>query len=207
MYPLLAADELELRRQRLDLARLDPGSFVCLHPGARHAAKRWAPACFARVGDALARQGWRIVLTGSGAETALAAEVADRMQAPALNAACDIPIGALAVLLSRSRLLVSNDTGVAHVAAGLRLPSVVVFFATDPRRWAPLDDRRHVVIHDPGGVAPRTVIEAAQDLLVRASRGQDHIASIGSTRNAPDGAQMSRLASAPSDTPKGTAFA
>ena len=50
----------------------------------------------------------------------------------------DIAQRALAVW-SRARLLVSNDTGVAHVAAGLGLPSVVVFLASDPRRWAPLD--------------------------------------------------------------------
>ncbi len=87
------------------------------------------------------------------------------MRAPAVNAACDTSIGALAALLSKARRLVSNDTGVAHVAAGLGVPSVVVFFATDPQRWAPLDRRRHVTIYDPQGVAPEGVIGVARELL------------------------------------------
>ena len=87
------------------------------------------------------------------------------MRGPAMHAACDVSIGALAALLARARLLVSNDTGVAHVAAGLRLPSVTVFLATDPRRWAPLDRRRHVALHGTAGVPAQAVIEVAQRLL------------------------------------------
>lgn len=164
-FPLMPRDQTELLQRRLDLHRLPSGGYVCLHPGARDAAKRWPVECFAAIGDALASCGWIVVITGGETEQELAARVISTMHQPALHAACDISIGALSVLLSRARLLISNDTGVAHIAAALGLPSVVVFFATDPCRWAPLDCRRHAVVHDDGPPPVGAVLEAALHLL------------------------------------------
>lgn len=163
-FPLTPADELELHRHP-GLAALPAGAYVCLHPGARDPRKRWPLQSFAAVGNALAAHGWRIVITGSAAERGLAMDLAAAMRAPACVAACDVGLGGLAVLLSRARLLVSNDTGVAHLAAALRVPSVVVFFATDPRRWAPLDRRLHRSVCDPRGVDPARVLAHAEALL------------------------------------------
>lgn len=166
-FPLDEDDFAELDRHP-DLAALEAGKFFCLHPGARAASKRWAPEHFAAVGDALACNGWRAVVTGDASEHALAAEVQRLMRTPSVHAARDLSVGALAALLSRSHLLVSNDTGVAHIAAALRLPSVVVFFATDPQRWAPLDRLRHRCVTPEvagAGVEPAVVVDAALPLL------------------------------------------
>jgi ADP-heptose:LPS heptosyltransferase len=56
--------------------------------------------------------------------------------------------------LSRARLLVCNDTGVSHVAAALRVPSVVVCCGADARRFAPLDHVLHEVLHHPIACRP-----------------------------------------------------
>lgn len=147
------------------VAKLVPGRYVCLHPGARHAHKRWPPQKFAAVGDALHEAGFDVVLTGSAAERDITQAVAAAMRAPALDCASDIPIGGLAAILARAKLLVCNDTGVSHVACGLGLPSVVVFFATDPLRWAPLDATRHRTLYDPAGVAVQAVLSEARALF------------------------------------------
>ena len=147
-FPLRPQDEQELAA--IPEARdLHSAEYVCIHPGARSRARRWLPERFAAVADVLAARGLRIVLTGSSDEAALTAAVAGSMKAPALDLAGRTSLGALAVLLSRARLLVCNDTGVSHIAAGLRLPSVVIISASDPNRWAPLDHERHRAISVP----------------------------------------------------------
>jgi ADP-heptose:LPS heptosyltransferase len=163
-FPLTQRDRDELG-SIVGLPRLVPGSYACLHPGARNPAKRWPVERFARLGDALHASGFDIVLTGSAGERPIADAVARAMRAPSHNVASPISIGAMAALLADARLLVTNDTGVSHVAVGLGLPSIVVFFATDPRQWAPLDARLHRTVYRPGDVDVATVLRAALELL------------------------------------------
>jgi ADP-heptose:LPS heptosyltransferase len=141
---------------------LRDGAYACLHAGAAEPQRRWPPERFAAVADGLVRQGLQVVLTGTEAERGVAQQVADHMQAPALNLAGLTSLGGMAALLSRARLLVSNDTGVSHLAAALRVPSVVIFIASEPERWAPLDRRLHRVVGRPSGRA-----EAGEDGMER----------------------------------------
>ena len=163
-FPLTQHDRDELATIP-DVARLVPGRYVCLHPGARNPAKRWPVERFARLGDALQSRGYDVVLTGSEAERPIAEAVAAAMRAPSHDFALPISVGALAALLAGARLLVTNDTGVSHVAVGLHVPSVVIFFATDPGQWAPLDARVHRTVYHPNDVAAGNVLAAALRLL------------------------------------------
>lgn len=141
-FPVTDADRATLR-EHVRLRELLDERFVCLHAGARDPARRWPPRRFAAVGDRLAAAGYRVVLTGTAAERAAADEVAAAMRRTALNAAGETSLGTAAALLERAALLVTNDTGISHLAAALGTPSVVVFLASDPERWAPLDRERH----------------------------------------------------------------
>jgi ADP-heptose:LPS heptosyltransferase len=85
----------------------------------------------------------QVVVTGTRDEAEIAAALAREAVRPVVNLAGRTTLGALAVLLSQARLVVSNDTGVSHLAAALRVPSAVIFIASDPRRWAPQDRRLH----------------------------------------------------------------
>jgi len=163
-FPLFDDDYQQLHALT-GMDALEPARYVCLHPGARDAAKRWPAKHFARIGEALHDAGYRVVLTGSGAERPLTTAIARAMRNPSINCAAPVSIGALAALLNHARLLVTNDTGVSHIAAALRLPSVVVFSATDPDRWAPLDTRLHRVVHDPGRANVNGVLQSTLQLL------------------------------------------
>ncbi|MCD6672782.1 MAG: glycosyltransferase family 9 protein [Burkholderiaceae bacterium] len=165
-FPLLPADREELHASGL-AQHLTPGNYICIHPGARSADRCWPPEHFAAVADALHDvSGLPIVVTGSEHERELSASLRSRMRAPAIDAAAPISFGALAALIADARLLVSNDTGVSHLAAALRVPSVVVFSHSDPQRWAPLDAALHrAVLAGDGNGAPQAVVSQAKELL------------------------------------------
>jgi ADP-heptose:LPS heptosyltransferase len=140
-------------------------NYVCIHPGASTPSRCWHGAQFAAVADTIARMGYQVVLTGSVAERGLAQAIADMMQAPALNLAGRTSLGSLAALLSKAKLLVCNDTGVSHLGVAVRVPSVVIFSASDPQRWAPLDQQRHRSIYPPSEVSLMSVLKQVNDLL------------------------------------------
>jgi ADP-heptose:LPS heptosyltransferase len=150
-----AGDELEfpLRdcdyKEFADLASasgIRSGEYVCIHPGARFPSRRWPVDRFAQTADGLAKLGFQVVITGSGEEKKLADALSDAIDSPHVNLAGKTSLGALGVLLKGARLLVSNDTGVSHVASALRTPSVLIVTGSDEKRWAPLDHRRHRVV-------------------------------------------------------------
>ena len=166
-FPITAADERELGASGLS-AGLAAGSYICIHPGARVRDKCWHPARFAQVADMLASEfRLKVVLTGSASEAELTSAVAHHMRTSAIDAAAPISIGAMAALMSRARLLISNDTGVSHLAAGLGLDSVVIFSKADIRRWAPMNRKRHRSLWDPHGERVPDVIDHARSLLAR----------------------------------------
>ena len=136
----------------------DGRPYACLHPGATRAGNRWPAERFAAVGDRLAAAGHRVVLTGTDGESDVVDTVARAMVAPALDACGRTSVGTLAALFAGAGVVVSNDTGAAHLAAAVGAPSVVVFPSDgDPRRWAPLDRDMHARV----GPEPRTVAPTA----------------------------------------------
>jgi ADP-heptose:LPS heptosyltransferase len=120
---------------------LPEGGFVCLHPGATAASRRWPPERFAAVGDALAARGLPVVLVGVPGEEPVAAAVAAAMAARAVDLTGRTSLGGFAALLASAALLVGNDSGPAQLAAAVGCPAVTVFLAGDPARWSPPDPR------------------------------------------------------------------
>jgi ADP-heptose:LPS heptosyltransferase len=143
-FPLSDADYRALQRCHSNLPA--PGAYVCIHPGARLPSRRWLPQRFAEVADRLAVDGMKVVLTGSPAEADVVHAVRRAMRMPALDLSGKTELGTLAALIAQARLVVSNDTGISHMAAALATPSVIVCCGSDPQRWAPLDQARHWVV-------------------------------------------------------------
>ncbi len=162
-FPLRPQDWRELEELR---DRFGFGShYICIHAGARKPERRWSVENFAAVGDRLAALGYQVVLTGSQDEVPLSNAVEKHMATPAINLAGKTSLGGLAALLSDTSLLVSNDTGVSHVAAAVKAPSLILFSAPDHERWAPADRKLHKVILNAAQVTPGEVLEQAQKHL------------------------------------------
>jgi len=138
---------------------LPPAGFAVVHPGASTSARRWSVAGFATVARWLLDRGLAVVATGTDDERDVVDEL--RRRVPAVADLCGrTGVNDLAGVLAAARLVVSNDTGVAHLAAAVRAPSVVTFLGDDLGRWAPLDSVRHRVVPlahlpegEPGGDA------------------------------------------------------
>ncbi len=141
-FPLLAGDE-SAWEELADRHGLASRGYACVHPGASLEGRRWPAERFAAVADALSARGLRVVLTGSRSEGAVTGAVAAAMRTPAVDLAGQTALGTLAALLDRAAVTLTNDTGTSHLAAAVRAPSAVVFSASDPHRWAPLDRERH----------------------------------------------------------------
>jgi ADP-heptose:LPS heptosyltransferase len=138
-------------RVALDLALRSRGiaaPYVVLHPtrGISAARERWPTA---RLGDLArslaARHGMPVVVTGGGADRAIADAVAEAGGAISLGGATSLAeFGALA---AGARVVVAMDSGPMHVAAAVGAPTVGVFAlrSDEPERWAPLGPRTAVV--------------------------------------------------------------
>lgn len=137
------SEELMLRHS------LEPHTYICLHCGSRGDDRRWPISRFAEVATTLSQRGFQVVLTGSKEERARVEELQyliGKGEKEVINIAGETSLGAIGALLSTARLLISNDTGVSHIAAALKVPSVVLFTGSDPLRWAPLDRERHLAV-------------------------------------------------------------
>jgi ADP-heptose:LPS heptosyltransferase len=120
-----------------------------VHPGAAFGSKRWPVDRFAAVAAALGRAS-PVLVTGSPAERPLAAEVAARAGLPADRVlAGTTDLGQLCDLVAAAGLVVSGDTGIAHVASACGTPSVVLFGPVDPAQWGPPTGGPHVALAHP----------------------------------------------------------
>jgi ADP-heptose:LPS heptosyltransferase len=120
--------------------------YICIHGGARAIERRWPAASFAGVADGLAALGYQIVLTGTCEEAQVTAAIAGNMKSPIVELTGKTSLGTLAALVSCARLVLSNDTGISHIAAAVKTPSVVLFSGSEPHRWAPLNRQLHKAI-------------------------------------------------------------
>ena len=107
-----------------------------MHPAAAFETKRWAAANFARVAEDLSARGFQVVATAAPSERQVIAELAENSSVPVI-AFTDLSLPEVTALAARSRLFVGNDSGIAHMAAAVRVPSVVIFGSSNVAHWRP----------------------------------------------------------------------
>ncbi len=130
-------------------ARLDR-ALVALCPGSTNSrAKRWPSERFAELADRLAAYGSEVVLIGAPEESEVTEEVLRQTRHRPIVLTGRTSLAQSAAVLSVADLLVTNDTGPAHVAAALGRPVVVVFGPTDPTTTRPFSELATVVRRPP----------------------------------------------------------
>jgi len=125
----------------------DDGPWIGINPGAFYGtAKRWLPERFAAAADLVARRAEaKVAIVGGSAERPLGQAIADQLRAPSRVLCGETTLGDLVGVLSRLRLLLTNDSGPMHLAAALGTPLVAVFGSTDWTETAPVSPNARVV--------------------------------------------------------------
>lgn len=121
------------------------GGFVTIFPGASIAERRWGGERFAHVVRSAAALGFETVVVGGGAEKGEGETLA---AAGALDLTGRTPLPVTAAVIARSRLLVSGDSGILHLAVALGVPTLSLFGPGRHLKWAPRGERDRVVRHD-----------------------------------------------------------
>jgi len=144
-FPLAASDD---KAAVLLLKRAMP-PLIGVHARAEARTKKWRPERFAQAASRLAVDArGTVVLIGAGAEEGHL-ELVQGLRAPFVDLCGKTSLGVLGAVIKRLSVLLTNDSGPAHIAYALGIPSVTIFGSTLPSEWAPLETGRHrVVAHE-----------------------------------------------------------
>jgi lipopolysaccharide heptosyltransferase II len=173
------------RRIRVVLRELGlgDGPWVLIHPGASAPSRRYPPERFAQAAELLAiDHDLPIVFSGSAGERELIESIRAAIAAPTHSLAGRLSLAELAALIAQAPLLISNNTGPAHIAAAVGTPVVDLYAQTNPQH-TPWQTPHRLLYHDvpckncfksicPQGyhdclarVPPQAVMQAALELL------------------------------------------
>ncbi|RKY04359.1 MAG: hypothetical protein DRP66_11815 [Planctomycetota bacterium] len=136
-------------RRLLQGRNVDLHNYVVLVTGSARASKCWPVEKFAALADRISeRFGARIIAVGVAAEKPTIARLVELAGAGVVDLAGCTDVGALIALLAGARLVVSNDTGPAHIACALDVPVIIIFGPTNPLRIRPYAKPHAVVAVD-----------------------------------------------------------
>lgn len=145
--PVALEPRLALTGQDLEEARSALPSngqpAVVLNPGAGDGRRRWPVRKFAAVADRLAEAGAEVLVHGARWESGLVEGVLSAMRKEARPVGDPLSVGGLAALLSRCRLVVSNDSGPLHIAAAVGTPTVGIYWCGNLITAGPVTRSRH----------------------------------------------------------------
>ena len=138
---------LELPAERIDAALaaqgLQRGGYFAFAPGAEYGpAKRWPAIHYTELARSLDAP---VLLLGSGKEHALCEEIADADPKQVANLAGKTSLLDAFALIAAARAVVSNDSGLMHVAAAFGVPQVALFGSSSPRHTPPLNAAAQVI--------------------------------------------------------------
>jgi heptosyltransferase-2 len=119
---------------------------LALCPGAEFGeAKRWPPEYYAEVARTKIQEGWQVWLFGSAKDRPGCENIRQMLDGAANNLAGETSLAEAVDLLSVADAVISNDSGLMHVAAALGRNLVVVYGSSSPEFTPPLNDNKAIV--------------------------------------------------------------
>jgi heptosyltransferase-2 len=111
---------------------------LALCPGAEYGpAKRWPEKYFASVAKQKYQEGWNIWLMGGPNDKEITTKIAELAEVPCQNFAGQTTILEAVDLLALAQAVVTNDSGLMHIACAVRCPKIVVIYGSSTPQYTP----------------------------------------------------------------------
>lgn len=160
-YKDLIKDLVEVRDGDISLkvskTRSQPAEqFIAIHPGCGNTkfnigaqARQWPKEKYAELIHILNEQiNEKILLTAGEKEAKLVKEI-QSLSGNIAEVFISSDLESTAMVLSNAKLIISSDTGIAHLAAALKIPQIVLFGPSEPQRWKPLNEKCIYITRQP----------------------------------------------------------
>ena len=142
----LAQEEMKQAEGRLQRLKIEPSKLIGLHPGAGNPKKRWPKENFVALGKTLTSRGFSLMVFGGPEEKELADYAAVKIGTGAFSMVGGRDLMATLALIKQCRAFISNDSGLAHCASALGVPTMTIFGPTDPASSRPYGPSVKMVI-------------------------------------------------------------
>ncbi len=142
-YLQVKASQVELALAKFSLTNNKPILSLC--PGAEYGpAKQWPAHHYASLAYKKQQQGWQVWIFGSEKDNDIAQQINHLLTEKAVNLCAKTQLSEAIDLMSLSSAVVSNDSGLMHMAAALKVPIIGVYGSTDPNFTPPLGNNSAV---------------------------------------------------------------
>ncbi len=152
-YPSLKTD-----KENLDLLRVNfkidlTSPLICLCPGAEFGpAKRWPTKYYSKVANEYLKKNWQVILLGSMNDVRIGKEIKGNINKESgfLNLIGQTKLVDTIDILSSANLVLTNDSGLMHIAASVDTPLVALYGPTSPEFTPPLSNKVKVIKNNEG---------------------------------------------------------
>lgn len=121
--------------------------FALIHPAAAFATKQWSAENFAEIAEYLVQNGLQVVAIGTRKESKTIDKLIQNSKVP-IQSYDNLTLPQVINLASRAKIFVGNDSGIAHIAAAVQTPSVVIFGSSNRAHWSPWTDAPHQIVYE-----------------------------------------------------------
>jgi heptosyltransferase-2 len=141
-------DNVDAALQSFGLETNAPVLAIC--PGAEYGtSKQWPAAHYAKLANVMMADGWQVWIFGSASDVAIAGEIERGLDAHSWsNLVGNTSLAQAIDLISVASVVVSNDSGLMHIAAALGKPVVGIYGSTSPDFTPPLAERVKLLVSD-----------------------------------------------------------
>ena len=141
----VAAEAARSIDEKLAMAGIS-GPYALFHPTTAFLTKQWATENFAHTAEFVNDIGLAVMAVGSKPESKTLNSLRELSPVPVITFD-DLSLPEITALASRASLFVGNDSGIAHIAAAVNTPSVVIFGSSNRDHWRPWTDSPNEIVY------------------------------------------------------------